>query len=878
MDLITTHINADFDALGSLVAAKKLYPDSRLMLPGSQELAVREFLSLAGEAIQVESEKDCSFEGIDRLILVDTRQLSRIGRAAELLDKGVEVLVFDHHPPMKGDIIPDKDISENLGATITILGNIIRKKKIKLSHLEATIMLLGIYEETGSLTYRSTTKEDVDMVSFLLSQGASLSIVSSYLNRELTESELSLLTRLINSTERLEVKGVSVSFIELEGESYVGELGMLIHKLLDVENIPVLFVFIKNLKHGRVDIIARSKEPSIDLNKILAHFGGGGHPTAAAAKIHSSDAKSVKEKLVKVLNRTIKLKILASDIMTAGIKSVNANELVDKAKARLLEEKVIGYPVMEKGKLTGIITFGMLNKAQKRGYGHARVKGYMSPNVVTVKPYTPLHVIHKMMLENHTGILPVVKGTKMVGVITRNNVLKHVHSAIYSGPKVVEKKVVINLSKRIEKCFPGRVTALLRHIGRLANSSGYTAFVVGGLVRDLLLGRRNLDLDIVIEGSAIDFGKILAKDLGGTLVIHKKFGTSTVFLKDRMKIDLATARKEAYERPAALPTVEFSSLKNDLIRRDFTINAMAVSLNKGNFGQLIDFFNGEEDLARGRIRALHDKSFIDDPTRIFRAVRFETRFGFAIEKNTEELILGAVEEDMIERLEPQRLRDEIMLMLREENALKALKRMAELHELRFIHHSLKLDRDMIDLYASIDGVCAWYSSLGKRPVDKWLIYLMALLDQLKYKDVSLICDRFVFCGSDRTRVLSYKKNAPRAAKALSAGKRLAPSAIYRILNELSYEEILLMMAKAGSTNVVGRARDFIEKYNEVRIAVKGDDLKVLGLKPGPKFKKILSNILYKKIDGELRTKSDEIMYAKKMIGMISQNGKVGRQK
>jgi tRNA nucleotidyltransferase (CCA-adding enzyme) len=532
----------------------------------------------------------------------------------------------------------------------------------------------------------------------------------------------------------------------------------------------------------------------------------------------------------------------------------------------MLDAKVAGLPVTDKGKLVGIITFGMLNKAIRRGYGHSRVKGYMSSPVVTVKPGTPLHAIHKIMLENNVGVLPVVKGRKILGVISRTDVLRSVHSALYSGPKVVEKKVIVNLSKKMDQCFPKKIMGLLRRIGRLANSSGYTAFVVGGLVRDLLLGCKNLDLDIVIEGSAIDFGKLLSKDLGGKLVVHRKFGTCTVFMKDRMKIDLATARKEVYEKPAALPTVEFSSLKNDLIRRDFIINAMAISLNKGNFGQLIDFFGGESDLAHGRIRALHDKSFIDDPTRIFRAVRFEQRLGFAIDKHTEELIMGAVEKEMIEKVEPQRVRDELVLILQEKDALKALKRMAELHELKFIHHGLKLDRKTIELYGSIDRTCRWYDSLsGKRPVEKWLIYLMALLGQLGYKEISAICGHFVFRKSDTLRILSYKKSGRNAARALAGRAKLAPSDIYRILDPLSYEATLLIMASADSKTARKRVRDFVEKHSGVRILVKGDDIKAMGLKPGPRFRKILDRLLRRKLDGKLKTKADELGYIRTEI-------------
>ena len=388
MDLITTHTNADFDALGSLVAAKKLYPNSRLLLPGSQEEAVREFLSLAREQVAVESEKECRLDDVKRLILVDTRHKSRIGIAAGLVDKGVEVHIYDHHPRMKGDVVADQDVFEEVGATVSILADMIKRKHIRLSPLEATIMLIGIYEETGSLTYRTTTKLDVDMVSFLLSQGASLAVVSSYLNRELKEGELSFLTKLINATERMTIKGVSVSFIEVDSQAYVGELGVLIHKLVDIENIPVLFVLVRT-PHKRVDIIARSRLISLDVNKVLSHFGGGGHPGAASAKVHDDDISSVKKRLVEVLKKLIKSRICAEDIMSSQIRTIDVNAKVVDAKRALLRDGLGGMPVVDKSRLVGIITLAGLNKAVKQGFGHSRLKGYMSRKVITVRPDTP---------------------------------------------------------------------------------------------------------------------------------------------------------------------------------------------------------------------------------------------------------------------------------------------------------------------------------------------------------------------------------------------------------------------------------------------------------------------------------------------------------
>ncbi|HPM43617.1 MAG TPA: prohead protease, partial [Candidatus Omnitrophota bacterium] len=344
-----------------------------------------------------------------------------------------------------------------------------------------------------------------------------------------------------------------------------------------------------------------------------------------------------------------------------------------------------------------------------------------------------------------------------------------------------------------------------------------------------------------------------------------------------LRIDLATARKETYERPAALPTVEFSSLKEDLIRRDFTINAMAISLNKSSFGQLVDFFKGREDIARGRIRVMHDKSFIDDPTRIFRAVRFEQRLGFAIDSHTSDLIKHAVNVRMFSKVEPQRIRDEIVLILKEEDPLKALKRMSQLHEFRFLHKKISLTKEFLKTYEHINSFYSWYeaSPCRKRAIELWLVYLMALFVPLSYNDISRICRSFVFRRGESLRLLSYKKCADKTLLLLSSGRDLSPSSVYRVLEPLSLEAMLAIMAKAKlishvsrASRAVSRIKNFLEIYNGQRLSVRGEDLKAMGLKPGPVFRDILKKLLYEKIDGNLKTKADEIRFAKNIVSAL----------
>ncbi|MFH0731330.1 MAG: CCA tRNA nucleotidyltransferase [Candidatus Omnitrophota bacterium] len=420
---------------------------------------------------------------------------------------------------------------------------------------------------------------------------------------------------------------------------------------------------------------------------------------------------------------------------------------------------------------------------------------------------------------------------------------------------------------------------LLRFIGKEADRLGYKAFCVGGFVRDLLLGIKNFDIDIVVEKDAIAFAKALSVALRGTLVTYERFRTATIFMNNgSFRIDIATARAEEYEKPAALPTVKFDSIKKDLYRRDFTINAMAVSLNNETFGSLIDLFGGEKDLKSKKIRALHDLSFVDDPTRIFRAVRFEQRFNFKIEPHTEKLIKTAITLDMFGKTQKQRIRQEIILMLSEKHPSRALLRMKGLRELCFIDERLNLEKKAVGLMLQIEKMCNSFGALAaaKAPVDTWLIFFMALVDELPLYRLKSVCDNFVFAKADAKRLLSAKVYADKTLRLLNKKKARA-SQIYKSLRFLSNEVILYVLAKStpyhslrSGTGQVGqrakkRIKLYFSKYRNIKTAVDGTDLKRLGVMPGPKYKEILDKLLFAKIDGEVKTKSDELNLVKALI-------------
>jgi len=429
---------------------------------------------------------------------------------------------------------------------------------------------------------------------------------------------------------------------------------------------------------------------------------------------------------------------------------------------------------------------------------------------------------------------------------------------------VKDPLAVKDLKGRLRSYLPAHILSMLEVIGGEADKLKAGAFVVGGFVRDLLLGVENYDLDIVIESDAISFAKIIAKKLDTKVVAHKKFGTAIMVLKNGLKIDFATARTEYYEYPAALPTVEYSSIRDDLLRRDFTINAMALKINKRDFGRLIDFFRGQRDLKAKIIRVLHNLSFVEDPTRIFRAVRFEQRYDFNIDRHTEDLIKTALSLEMVERVKGQRLRKEIVLILSEERPLKAIVRMSRLHELRFIHPGLRLNKQLTERLKSVEDIMTWVKiTFPKEKVKTWLVYFACLCSGLKPEEIGQVGRRFALSEKDIRIMLEAVIAVPRALRFLKQQGDLKPSRTYRTLNKLSRPGLFLTMAGAKDRRIRKIIFEYMTIHSRVRLNITGKDLKKIGLKPGPEFKNILEQVLFKKMDDKIYTKKEEVELVKK---------------
>jgi tRNA nucleotidyltransferase (CCA-adding enzyme) len=866
MDVIITHINADFDALASMLAAKKFYPDALIVFPGSQERSVRDFLSASPVKIDFKKIKDINLDSIKRLILVDVRNKKRIGDFSDILDKkGLTVHIYDHHPSAPEDVKGQKEIIELVGATTTIFAEMLQQSKIDISPAEATALALGIYEETGSLMFSSTTVRDITAAAYLLKKGASLNVVSSFISRELGVDEIALLNELIHSAKEYVIHGIRVKVAKACRDNYIGDIAFLAHKIRDAEDVDALFLLV--MMEDRIHIIARSRVPEVDVSEIVKVFNGGGHPKAAYAVVKNISLEETEEKLISILREKIKPAKTAKDIMTSPVKSIQWNETMKTAEQTMTRYGVNVLPVMEEDKYRGLISREAVEKALFHGFSKSKVLEFCTTDALSVAPETPMQEVEALMIEQNQRFMPVLKDEKIIGAITRTDLLRSIYEDFLLKSRVGEEHLTEkplsgrNISSIMKDKFPEKVFSVLKLSGEVAKELNFSAYLVGGTVRDLLRAESNLDIDIVIEGDGIAFADALGEKLGAKLKSHQRFGTAVV-TTDSLKFDVATARTEYYESPGALPKVETSSIKKDLYRRDFTINALAVKLNPENFGQLLDFFGGQRDLREKNIRILHNLSFIEDPTRAFRAIRFSERFGFRLSKHTLNLIKTAVKINLFNKLSGSRLYDELNLLFLETEPLKAIKRMAEMDLLKFIYPTLILTDLLEDTIKAIQETFAWYKLLFiEEQINKSHLFLMSFFEGLSPEECEMALQRLSVPPRERKEIADGIIQAKEALLRLQTAS-LSEKDIYYTFQPLSTQAILFAVSKAKQEGQKKAISLYLTTLRKIRPGLTGKDLKAMGYEPGQLFNKILKTILDARLEGKIKSKEEEVRFVR----------------
>ncbi len=881
MHIILTHEQADFDAIASLTAVALIEEDAIAILPNRINRNVRAYLDLCGSELPLHHFKDIKPQKIDRITLVDTQALVTL----KGISKSTEVHVVDHHQKKKD--LPDHwtTIFENSGSCTTILVEDLKKINGSLTILQATLLLLGIYEDTGSLSYANTTPGDLQAAAYLLSQGASLAIANQYLNPPLSDQQKNIYDRLLLKTEHLEIFGNRIVTSLADASDLDEEISSIAHKIRDLLDPDALFLVVRTQEGIR--IVARSTTDQIHVGKIAQKFGGGGHPRAAAALIQIEENKpsleSVYKDLIEMLHQMVEPAITAGQIMSKQPRLITPQTSAQEASNLMQRYGYEGYPVVAEGKIVGLLN----RRSVERAIAHKlnlTAASLMDSGEFFVFTNDPLDKVQKMMTETGWGQIPVVnpKTEAIIGIVTRTDLLK----ALGKPKSSLSRKK--DLSNQLNSILPLERKTLLKMIRQLAQNQKTPIYIVGGFVRDLLLDRPSLDFDIVVEGDAIEFAKSLVNMFGGKINTHKRFGTAKWQINEIHNnlihnfpefagldlnelpetLDLISARTEFYDFPTALPQVERSSIKLDLHRRDFTINTLALRLDGNHYGELYDYWGGYEDLQSGLIKVLHSLSFVDDPTRLIRAIRFEQRFNFKIEDRTFQLLLEA--KDLLDQVSGDRLRHELNLILAEPDPKPALLRLEELDLLKQIHPNLSINPNIVKkMELILKSSIAPHWHLPDQNGTYKLNTILAFLTWFMYLESNPkpICKRL------RTPAI-ITDSSLRAQKALKSVSRFLgkkPGEITEYFDTLTPQILFVIYTTIEDENIKDLIHQYITHWIKVKPFTNGEDLRKMGIPPGPTYKSILSRLRKAWLDEEIRSIEHENILLDEVISSITNN-------
>ena len=900
MDLILCHQTADFDVLGAAVGLSQLKQGSRIVLTGGAHPAVRDFLALHRDEFALIELRSVNTQQIRSLIVIDNQYRDRLGKAANWLDLPElnRIEVYDHHIDSHSDIASTVTVIEPVGATTTIIVEKLQKAGIKLNTVEATVMALGIHVDTGSLTFEQSTVRDALALAWLMQQGAKISTIAEYVDPGFSPQLQQIFSECLELLKTHSAQGYAVSSLLLETETFIFGLSSVVERLLAItESDALIFAHAYHsrregspAKEGRLSLIARTRIENTNLAQLFQAYGGGGHAQAASCNLRGVDPQQTLDNVLNQFLAQIPQPLTARDLMSSPVRTIRPQTTIKEAQRILFRYGHSGLSVVdESDRLVGIISRRDLDLALHHGFSHAPVKGYMTRNLKTIAPEALLPEIESLMVTYDIGRLPVIEQGQLVGIVTRTDLLRQIHQERQEKNQESSNHLVVScLLPSLQHRLKPSLSKFLQQAAKLAQDRGWHLYLVGGAVRDLLLATDEetvvlQDVDLVVDGfhqsADVGAGVELAQELQKTypqarLSVHGQFQTAALLWHrddefDSLWVDIATSRTEFYPYPAANPEVEASSIRQDLYRRDFTINALSIRLTSPRAGNLLDFFGGLLDLRSHQIRVLHANSFIEDPTRIYRAVRFAVRLNFAIEPQTEDYIHYAIESGIYEqlRLKTQpapalttRLKAELHYILEAGYWREAVILLADLDALRCLHPDLVLSEE---LWWQIRCLSRWLRFLDPNyQLEHWRLRLEILLSALPVNERSLIAANLQLPKDSIERLEDLAKLEANIQENLPTCK--LTSQIVKLLKPYRLPSLVLVAVRSPKS-IRRTLWQYLTLWSQISAPLNGNDLKQMNLKPGPQYKAILDALLAATLDGEICNRQQAMIKVEQMI-------------
>ncbi len=849
------------------MAMHLLDPTAVPVLPPRLYRNVGNFLTLyAIPALHYEDLPDD--EPLDYIYVVDTQKYHGLPG----IDRAATIHIFDHHPPKYKFPKHIHFTGEQVGATTTLLTERLRREDIRLKPFEATLLLLGIYEDTGSLTYEATTPRDLQAAAWLLEAGARLSIVRDFLSHSMENGQWTLYNLLRDSAVFHEIEGHSILIATAVVDGPVTSIATVAHQMATLYEPNALLILVQ--MDEDVQLVARSSFDEINVGEIARHFGGGGHHRAAAAFIYHTPISEVLDGLLDLLPDIVQPSVTVADLMSIGrIETIAHDATIQQAAEMMNISGHEGYPVLDGERVVGLLTRRAVDRAISHHLGHQSAAHIMEAGTgIYVHPHQSLEALRQRMMDTGWGQMPVLDNDMhLIGIVTRTDLIRRWGEGERNNGRRRQRELL----QLLEDNLPVGLWNLVKIIAASAQAHHIDLYLVGGLVRDLILRRPNLDIDFVVVGEAIPFVEQLCAQHGGGMRYHTQFGTAKWLLDEELAtqmglaysdvwpdfIDFATARAEFYKEPTALPTVRQSSIKQDLHRRDFTINSMAIRLSPEPMGDLIDYYNGERDLKHKIIRVLHSLSFVDDPTRMIRAVRFEQRLGFQIEPRTENLLKDAL--PFLDRVTGERIRNELAHILREPDPLQELHRLQNIGILQQIYPRLHVDQWF---------TCAYFALLYARqkPIwelesnfDNWYLGIFSLLTiRFTEADLTTVGERLSISRNQMKFLHGVRKQYHFL---VNMTPDTTPSDIVVQLESLEPVAWLVLWAAMPTAALRRTMVEFVIRWRHRQTSYDGNQLRALGLRPGPLMGDVLQELRRAWIDGDITDTYEEEQYLKKLI-------------
>lgn len=857
MKLIVSHGNCDLDAFSSMIAAWLLFPEARICLTGASDEVVQRIIKDHHEKFNLIKEKNVKPEELEFVIMVDNSNFNRIGKIGKYLrqNEKLPVICYDHHQ----EKIDDKRFlfvkQENTGSCVSVILDDLIERNIEINPFYATILALGIYEDTGSFLTVNTTQKDFSAMAFLFSIGASVMMIKKYIKPQFTAEQIQLMNELINNLEKVEILGIEVCFLTISYKDTRQSISMLLQNIRQSENLPCIFCIARH--ENQILIIGRSDYSFVPVNKILRTFGGGGHPSSGSATVHNIEVSAIQTILYEIIEKFIRRFGTVQEFMSSHVECVNSDISILEA-VRILSNLNIGALIVKKNnQLFGIITKKDISKAMLQKIEHIAIEDFVSTDLLTISPDSSVYKAQELMLEKDIGRLPVVRDGQLCGIISRRDLLfaqnKVKLSAYQDNFDNVQSKMKMEIKEE--------TLTELHKIGIVADSVNTRAYIVGGFVRDLLMNRESYDFDIVLEMDAIDFAKILHRKFGYNYVFFPKFRTAIVNIPVLGKIDLVTARYEYYQSPGETPVISGSSLKNDLFRRDFTINSMAIQINQKGFGRLIDYFNGRRDIQLGIVRVLNNMSFSDDPTRILRAIRFEQRFNFKIDQKTFYLLQKAVSGNTLNLVAVERTQQEIIKACYETVPSRFFQRLHELGILKKLNPNLKFDNYKETLFLEGLKRINWFrENFPDEEISDWVIYLAIMTSDLSLRTKTKIAVNLKFpkllvktfeAFHDLTSSMDKIKD-----------QQLTDGELTEILRNYSMEVLFVFLCIPEWESLKNRVLLFIKTWRFVESELSGKDIIQFGFESGKVIGFLKNQLIKLRIDKIITSKDQEYQFLK----------------